>query len=86
VTLHHFVHPQWFEALGAFEREENIGLFLDWCRVAFRCAPARRGASLTAGPAPARGPCTAGQVFHRSGGRFCDGSTALIRRTLLIGT
>lgn len=24
VTLHHFVHPQWFESLGGFEREENI--------------------------------------------------------------
>ncbi len=24
VTLHHFVHPQWFEELGGFEREENI--------------------------------------------------------------
>ncbi|MBA2307138.1 glycoside hydrolase family 1 protein [Candidatus Dependentiae bacterium] len=24
VTLHHFVHPQWFEDKGAFEHEENI--------------------------------------------------------------
>jgi len=23
-TLHHFVHPMWFEELGAFEKEENI--------------------------------------------------------------
>lgn len=38
-TLHHFVHPQWFEKLGAFEREENIALFLDWTRLAFQCAP-----------------------------------------------
>ncbi|KAK9824973.1 hypothetical protein WJX81_001475 [Elliptochloris bilobata] len=35
-TLHHFVHPQWFEELGAFEREENIALFLAWCRLAFQ--------------------------------------------------
>lgn len=34
-TLHHFVHPQWFEELGAFERQENISLFLDWVRLAF---------------------------------------------------
>ncbi|CAK0742117.1 hypothetical protein CVIRNUC_001373 [Coccomyxa viridis] len=34
-TLHHFVHPQWFEELGAFEKEENISLFLDWVRTAF---------------------------------------------------
>ena len=37
-TLHHFVHPQWFEKLGAFEREENIALFLAWTRLAFQCA------------------------------------------------
>ncbi|GLI65460.1 hypothetical protein VaNZ11_008810, partial [Volvox africanus] len=36
VTLHHFVHPQWFEALGAFEREENIQYFVDWAVMAFR--------------------------------------------------
>lgn len=27
VTLHHFVHPQWFEEKGAFEKEENIQYF-----------------------------------------------------------
>ncbi|GIM00686.1 hypothetical protein Vretimale_5626 [Volvox reticuliferus] len=36
VTLHHFVHPQWFEALGAFEREENIRYFVDWAVMAVR--------------------------------------------------
>lgn len=39
VTLHHFVHPQWFEELGGFAKEENIDLFLDWVRLAFLCAP-----------------------------------------------
>lgn len=34
-TLHHFVHPQWFEDLGGFEKEENIPLFLAWVRLAF---------------------------------------------------
>ena len=38
-TLHHFVHPEWFERMGAFEKEENIGLFLAWVRLAFKCAP-----------------------------------------------
>lgn len=28
VTLHHFTHPQWFEDLGEFSREENIAHFL----------------------------------------------------------
>lgn len=28
VTLHHFTHPQWFEELGAFEKEENIRYFV----------------------------------------------------------
>jgi beta-glucosidase len=30
-TMHHFVHPQWFEQLGAFEREENLPLFIEHC-------------------------------------------------------
>lgn len=37
-TLHHFVHPQWFEELGAFEKEENISLFLDYVRLAYKYA------------------------------------------------
>lgn len=28
LTLHHFTNPMWFERMGAFEREENIPLFL----------------------------------------------------------
>ncbi|BDA42798.1 6-phospho-beta-galactosidase [Coccomyxa sp. Obi] len=35
-TLHHFVHPQWYEELGAFEKEENISLFLDYVRLAYK--------------------------------------------------
>ena len=37
-TLHHFVHPQWFEELGGFEKEENIPLFMSWVRLAFEYA------------------------------------------------
>jgi beta-glucosidase len=37
-TLHHFVHPQWFEDIGAFEKEENIPLYLTWVELAFRRA------------------------------------------------
>lgn len=36
VTLHHFVHPMWFERMGAFEREENISLFVEYSIAAFR--------------------------------------------------
>lgn len=35
VTLHHFVHPQWFEALGGFENEENIEHFVRFSRLVF---------------------------------------------------
>lgn len=35
-TLHHFVHPQWFEDLGGFEKESNIQAYLDWVELAFR--------------------------------------------------
>jgi beta-glucosidase len=30
-TLHHFVHPDWWEEMGAFEKEENIDCFVDFC-------------------------------------------------------
>ncbi len=39
-TLHHFVHPQWFEDLGGFEKEANITHFLSWTELAYRCAAA----------------------------------------------
>ena len=35
VTLHWFVHPLWFQELGAFQREENIPVFVEWARQAF---------------------------------------------------
>ena len=37
VTLHHFVHPLWFERLGGFENEGGIDLFVDYARTAFGC-------------------------------------------------
>ena len=30
-TLHHFVHPAWWHALGGFERHDNVGAFVDFC-------------------------------------------------------
>ncbi len=36
VTLQWFVHPQWFQELGAFANEENIPIFVDWCETAFK--------------------------------------------------
>ncbi len=36
VTLQWFVHPQWFQLLGAFANEENIPIFVDWCETAFK--------------------------------------------------
>lgn len=35
VTLHHFTLPQWFEELGAFEKDENIDLFVSFCEKVF---------------------------------------------------
>ncbi len=34
-TMHHFTHPQWFEDLGGFEREENIPYFVEYCKRLF---------------------------------------------------
>lgn len=36
LTLHHFVHPLWFEKLGGFEKEENIHYFVEYTMAAFR--------------------------------------------------
>ena len=35
VTLHWFVHPNWFQELGGFTKAENIEIFVEWCRSAF---------------------------------------------------
>jgi beta-glucosidase len=36
VTLHHFVHPQWFEDLGGFTEEANIPHFVRFSEWAYR--------------------------------------------------
>ena len=35
LTLHHFTHPLWFDDLGAFEKSENIKLFVIFCERIF---------------------------------------------------
>lgn len=35
VTLHHFAAPLWFEALGGFERKENIPVFVHFAETVF---------------------------------------------------
>ncbi len=35
LSLHHYVHPQWFEEIGGFRREENIRYFVDYCTAAY---------------------------------------------------
>ena len=36
LTLHHFTHPVWFDELGAFEKEENVGIFVEFCKKVFQ--------------------------------------------------
>ena len=36
LTLHHFTHPLWFDKLGAFEKEENIPIFVSFCKRVFK--------------------------------------------------
>jgi len=36
VTLHHYVHPMWFENLGAFEKPGNIRMFTEYAVAAFQ--------------------------------------------------
>ena len=34
--MHWFVHPLWFQEMGAFQREENIPVFVEWAQLAFK--------------------------------------------------
>lgn len=36
LTLHHFVHPLWFEKMKGFEKRENIPLFVEYSVQAFK--------------------------------------------------
>lgn len=36
VTLHHFAAPLWFEALGGFERKENISVFVHYAETVYK--------------------------------------------------
>ena len=38
LTLHHFVHPLWFDDMGGFTRAENIPHFTNFASIAFRSA------------------------------------------------
>ena len=35
-TLHHFVHPTWFEDIGSFCREENVQHFVAYASLVFK--------------------------------------------------
>lgn len=37
VTLHHFVHPLWFDALGGFTTDAGIPHFVSFATFAVRC-------------------------------------------------
>mmetsp|Transcript_28300 Transcript_28300/g.67275 ORF Transcript_28300/g.67275 Transcript_28300/m.67275 type:complete len:455 (-) Transcript_28300:91-1455(-) len=34
-TLHHFVHPWWFESIGGFDEVKNLELFVGYCKKVF---------------------------------------------------
>lgn len=35
-TLHHFVHPDWWDNLGGFEKAENLPAFINFCTLCAR--------------------------------------------------
>ena len=35
-TLHHFVHPDWWDRMGGFEKAKNIPMFTDFCVLCVR--------------------------------------------------
>ena len=36
VSIHHFVHPAWFEDMGGWTKEANIDLFVNFAVEAFK--------------------------------------------------
>ncbi|HEX2977639.1 MAG TPA: family 1 glycosylhydrolase [Candidatus Babeliales bacterium] len=36
ITLHHFVHPQWFDEIGGFQKEQNLEYFLRFSKLVFK--------------------------------------------------
>jgi len=36
VTIHHLTDPIWFSEMGAFEKEENIAIFVDYCKFIYQ--------------------------------------------------
>ena len=36
VSLHHFVHPSWFDDLGGWGKEENVHLFVKFAEWSFQ--------------------------------------------------
>ena len=36
VSLHHFVHPAWFDDLGGWGKEENVQLFVKFAEWSFQ--------------------------------------------------
>ena len=72
VTLHHFVHPSWFDAVcGGFESDEGLRHFVEWSKVAFAAFGNRVASWCTfnePGVFASSGYCTGffppGKVFH----------------------
>lgn len=72
VTLHHFVHPSWFDDVcGGFESDEGLRHFVEWSKVAFAAFGNRVASWCTfnePGVFASSGYCTGffppGKVFH----------------------
>lgn len=76
ITLHHFTHPQWFEELGAFEKLENIKIFINFCKkvfvefsqkVTFWCILNEPASYVFQGYINAEFPPGASNDFHKAG-------------------
>ena len=76
LTLHHFVHPQWFEDRGAFTDETNIKYFVDYCCLAYRRASSLRplaGLGFTVNDTAVRSGCTCSALCCCTAATFMAG-------------
>lgn len=73
-TLHHFTHPQWFDALGGFESEGSVEIFVGWARKAVELFGSRIRLWATFNEPTVRRPALRVEATHALGrGRRASG-------------
>ena len=83
VTLHHFVHPLWFENMGGFTQEENLPYFVRYCMNVFERFGDRVPFWCTINEPTVLGACGYVLGIHPPGKVFHFNTAGIVLRNLL---